>query len=102
VANVTTVGTVTNPVTAGTVSDKTGYALSATGLALVVPGDPSAIPVLGTDSIVTFIGWFGAQSLNEWQSDATEARLRNSANDADLATHAHSDDGTDFVSGEAT
>lgn len=29
VANVTTVGSVTNPVTAGTVSDKTGYALTA-------------------------------------------------------------------------
>lgn len=95
------VGSVTAPVTAGTVTDKTGYALSATGLNLVVPADPSAIPVPGTATLVTWIGWFGAQSVNEWQSDADEARLRNTANNADLATYPHSDDGTTYNSDPA-
>jgi hypothetical protein len=38
VATVTTVGTVTNPVTAGTVADKTGYALSGAGVTAVQSG----------------------------------------------------------------
>jgi hypothetical protein len=38
VATVTTVGTVTNPVTAGTVADKTGYALSGAGVSAVQSG----------------------------------------------------------------
>lgn len=86
--------------TAITVSDKTGYALSATGLDLVVPADPSAIPALGTASVVTWIGYFGAWTVNEVRSDSDSVDLRNSANNANLASHATSDSGSQFVSGE--
>lgn len=91
--------------TAGVVvaaGSKTGYALSSTGLDLVVPADPSAIPVLGTSSIVVWIGYFGAWSVNEVNSDADSVNLRNSADSADLAAHTVSDNGTVFSSGEAT
>lgn len=84
------------------VTMKTGYKLASDGLDLVVPADPSAIPVLGTSSIVVWIGYFGAWTVNEVQSDADEVRLRNSADNADLATHAHSDDATTFQSNEPT
>ncbi len=94
--------TVGGAVTAGTVSDKTGYALSATGMNLVVPADPSTIPVLGTASIVTWIGWFGAWTVNEVNVTATSAKLRNSADNADMASHTISDDGTTFSSQEPT
>lgn len=86
--------------TAITVSDKTGYSLSATGLDLVVPADPSAIPALGTASVVTWIGYFGAWTVNEVRSDSDSVDLRNSANNANLASHATSDSGSQFVSGE--
>jgi hypothetical protein len=87
-------------VTVGTNNDKTGYALSATGLDAVVPADPSTIPVLGTSSIVAWIGFFGAWSANEVNSDSDSVNLRNSADNADLATYAVSDNGTTFSSGE--
>lgn len=87
------VGTVASVVT------KTGYSLASTGLDLVVPSDPSAKPVLGTDSIVSLIGWFGAWSLNETNSTSTAQTLRNSADTADLVTHTLSDNGTTFSSG---
>lgn len=96
-------GTITvsaGAVTVGTNNDKTGYALSSSGLALVVPADPSSIPVLGTASIVTWIGYFGAWTVNEVNSDSNSVNLRNSADNADLAAHATSDDGTTFSSGE--
>lgn len=87
------VGTVASVVT------KTGYSLASTGLDLVVPPDPSAKPVLGTASVVSLIGWFGAWSLNETNSTATQQTLRNSADNADLVTHTLSDNGTTFSSG---
>jgi hypothetical protein len=83
-----------------TVNDKTGYALSATGMNLVVPADPSAIPVLGTASVVTWIGWFGAWTVNEVNVTSSAAKLRNSADNADMASHTISDDGTTFSSSE--
>jgi hypothetical protein len=49
VANVTTVATVTNAVTAGTVSDKTGYALSIAGVSAVQSG-------LATGADLTTVG----------------------------------------------
>ncbi len=81
---------------------KTGYSLASTGLDLVVPADPSAIPVLGTASVVTWIGYFGAWTVNEVNSDSDSVDLRNSGDTANLTTHATSDDGTTFVSGAAT
>lgn len=77
---------------------KTGFKLASDGLNLVVPADPSAIPALGTANIVTLIGYFGAWSLNEVDATSSTVKLRNSADSADLATHAVSDDATTFVS----
>jgi len=91
--------------TAGVVvasGSKTGFKLAADGLALVIPADPSAIPVLGTTDIVGWIAYFGAWTLNEVNSDADSVNLRNSADSADLAAHATSDDGITFSSGAAT
>lgn len=79
---------------------KSGYELAATGLDLVKPSDPSAIPVLGTASIVTWIGWFGAWTVNEVNATSTTVALRNSADNADMATHTVSDNGSVFSNSE--
>jgi len=92
--------TVANVTTVGSVTTKTGYKLASDGLDLVVPADPSAIPVLGTASIVTWIGYFGLWSTAEVNSTDSSVTLRNSADNADLATHTISDDGTTFTSSE--
>lgn len=81
---------------------KTGFALAANGLDLVIPADPSTVPVPGTTSIVGWIGYFGAWSVNEINQTSAQTTLRNSADDADLATHATADDGTTFSSGAAS
>jgi len=86
----------------GSVTTKTGFKLAADGLDLVIPADPAAKPVLGTTDIVGWIAYFGAWTLNEVNSDADSVNLRNSADTADLAAHATSDDGTTFSSGAAT
>jgi hypothetical protein len=82
-----------------TVNDKTGYALSATGLNLVVPADPSAIPVLGTSNIVVWMGYQAAWMVNEVNVTSSNAILKTSGGGT-LATHALSDDGTVFQSEE--
>jgi hypothetical protein len=82
-----------------TVSDKTGYSLASTGLNLIVPADPSSIPVLGTSSIVVWIGYFGAWTVNEVNVTSSQAKLKTSGG-SDLATHPISDDGTTFQSEE--
>lgn len=81
---------------------KTGFSLASTGLNAIVPADPSAIPVLGTSNIVVWIGYFGAWTVNEVNSDADSVDLRNSADNADLANHATSDNGTTFSNGAAS
>lgn len=80
----------------------TNIQLPSNALNLIVPSDPSAIPVLGTANIVSWIGYFGAWSVNEVNSDSDSINLRNSADSADLAAHAISDNGTTFSSGEAS
>lgn len=81
---------------------KTGFKLASDGLDLVVPADPSAAPTLGTSSIVTWIGYFGAWSVNKVTSDSDSVNLRNTADNADVAAHATSDNGTTFTTGAAT
>lgn len=98
---VTGATTLTGAVTATNASnDIRGAKLAATGLDLIVPADPSAIPALGTASIVTWIGYFGAWTVNEVNVTSSQAKLKNSAGSGDLATHAISDDGTTFQSEE--
>jgi hypothetical protein len=85
-------------------TSKEGYKLAADGLALVVPTDPGTDePVFGTSSIVTWIGFFGAVSLNKAtvNSDTGKATIRNSSDTADLVSYSISDDGTEFVMGPA-
>lgn len=81
---------------------KTGYKLASDGLNLIIPADPSAIPVLGTATLPQWIAYFGAWTVNEVNSDNNSVDLRNSADSANLATHATSDDGTTFSSAEPT
>lgn len=83
-------------------ASKVGYKLASDGLDLVVPADPSAIPVLGTASIVSWIGFFGLWTVGEVNSDADSVNLRNSADTLDLASYAISDNGVTFQSAEPT
>lgn len=75
--------------------------VSPTGLDGVIPADPTTIPVLGVSSIVVWIGYFGAWTLNEVNVTETQAMLLNSAGTDVLATHDLSDDGSTFISEEA-
>jgi hypothetical protein len=86
-----------------TVSDKTGYSLASTGLNLVIPADPGTTEptFAGSSTIVQWIAYFGAWSVNAVTSDSDSVNLRNTANNADLAAHAISDNGTTFSSGAA-
>jgi hypothetical protein len=84
-------------VTAGTVSDKTGYALSATGLNSVLCTEPSAVPTWSSTSVLGFVCWQAAFSVNKVTQTSTTKTLRNSADNANLETCAVSDNGTTFT-----
>lgn len=75
---------------------KTGYALSATGLDLVIPADPdSTLPTLGTSSLPAWIGCFAAVMINEANATSNQISIRNTGDSADLITYASiTDDGT--------
>ena len=75
-------------VTAGTVSDKTGYSLAATGLDAVTIAEPSAVPTWGTVNARQALAWVLAPMRNKTIQTSTEWRLRNDADNADLATRA--------------
>jgi hypothetical protein len=97
--------TVANVTTVGSVTTTTGYKLASDGLDLVVPADPgTTIPVLGTSSLVVWQGYFAAWSVNKVESNETdnEVRLRNTADNDNLAQHAIADDGNEFSSGAAS
>lgn len=83
-----------------TVSDKTGYSVSATGLDLVVPADPTAVPALGTATLKQWIGYFGMWSTGDARSTSTAATIRNAAGNV-VATHALSDTAGVFQSDDA-
>jgi hypothetical protein len=72
-------------VTAGTVSDKTGYSLAVTGLDSVTLSEPSAVPVWGTVTAREGIAWNVAFNRNKIISNSTEITLRNDADSADIA-----------------
>jgi hypothetical protein len=65
-------------------------------------GEPSGPFAWASATIKDILGWCGALARNKMTSDASEVTLRNDADNADLATFAHSDDSTTFTSGEAT
>jgi hypothetical protein len=69
VATVTTVGTVTNPVTAGTVSDKTGYALSGAGVSAVQSGLASAASIAALTDVTA------AEILAAWDAATVDGTI---------------------------
>jgi len=81
-------------------SSKTGYALSATGVDLVVPADPTSIPVAGTANLRQWIGYFGMWSTGDARATNELASIRNAAGTV-VALHELSDDGTTFQSDDA-
>jgi hypothetical protein len=96
IPTVTTTGTVT------TVSDKTGYRLSATGVDDILDEpitEPSAA-FTWSGSLRSIIGWIGALARNKVTQPATTQTLRNDADNANLSTSTHSDDGTTHTRGE--
>lgn len=83
-------------------ASKTGYALSATGLNLVIPADPgSTTPTPGISTLPQWIGYFGAVSVVEVQATSSQITLRNVADDGDLTTFSAADDGTTLTVGAA-
>lgn len=94
------VASVVAGVTVTTNNDKTGYSISATGLALVVPTEPSGAPSWGTTTIVGWMAWLGALAYNKVTQTSSTQTLRNSADNANIATAAVSDDNTTFVRGK--
>ena len=84
--------------TVGSVTTKTGYSLVSTGLDLVVPTIVSAVPVLGTSSIVALMGWVGNKAINKVDQTATTMTVYNAAGGA-IATSTVSDNGTTAIVG---
>lgn len=85
-----------------TVSDKTGYALSNTGIDAILDrpiAEPSGI-FAWPASLRTIIQWVGALGRNKQTQTATTHLVRNDADSGTLATATVSDDGTTFVHGE--
>lgn len=90
-------------VTAGTVSDKTGYRLSATGVDDILDEaitEPGGVFSWGSATLRNIIGWIGALARNKVTQTATTQTLRNDADNASLASSTHSDDGTTHTRGE--
>ena len=86
-------------VTVGTNNDKTGYALSSTGLDQITPAEPSAVITFATSTLPELIAWIGAFTQNKVTETSTTQTLRNAADNADIATATVSDDGTTFTRG---
>ncbi|MFA5053571.1 MAG: hypothetical protein WC565_05915 [Parcubacteria group bacterium] len=98
VANVTTVATVTNPVTAGTVSDKTGYALSATGLDSITATTPTGVATTFPQKLVQlWHRFFGKVTMT-----STQLKTYDDAGTGTLTTQTLADDGTTQTQGKAS
>lgn len=89
-------------VIAGTVSDKTGYILASTGLAQIVPTEPTQIPTWGTTSLSGLIAWITALSLNKKTQTSSTAVLRNYADSGQIAQKTVADDTTTLTDGRWT
>jgi hypothetical protein len=89
-------------VTAGTVSDKTGYALSSSGVDAIwdeTLTEPSGI-FAWAGSFRDLLNFLGALMRNKMTQTATTTTLRNDADNASIATSTVADDGTTFTRGE--
>lgn len=89
-------------VTAGTVSDKTDYRLSATGVDDILDeaiAEPSAV-FTWPATLRGIVGWLGSLARNKMTSTSTTQTLRNDADSADISTSTHSDSAGTFTRGE--
>ncbi|MCE5292907.1 MAG: hypothetical protein LLG14_27240 [Nocardiaceae bacterium] len=97
------VGSVTGAVgSVTTVSDKTGYRLSATGVDDILDEpitEPSGVFAWAGATLRNIVAYVGAKASNRQTETATTYTLRNRANSADIATSTNSDDGTTTVKG---
>lgn len=98
------VGSVTAAVTVGTNNDKSGYALSAAGVDAILDDSISEPAGIFTWPATprNILSWLGVITRNRKTQTATTTSYRNDADTLTLATRTVSDDGTTFVSGEAT
>lgn len=78
-----------------------GVALSSTGLNLVLPAEPGGAPGW-TATIVQWVAWMGSLARNKVTQTSTTQTLRNDADNANISTSTHSDDGTTHTRGEWT
>ena len=69
------IGTVTS------LTNKTGFALGSTGLAAVVPADPTSPPIWGTANVVEHLAWRSAFDINEVVETPTQQTLKGSTGD---------------------
>jgi len=100
---VATVTTVTNAVTAGTVSDKTGYSLSSAGIDAILDEpitEPAGVFTWAGATLRNIVGWVGAMSRNKITQTGTTKSLRNDADAANVAQSTTTDDGTTATRGE--
>jgi hypothetical protein len=91
-------------VTVGTNNDKTSYRLSATGVDDILDEaitEPSGNTFAWASATLrTIVGWLGALSRNKITQTSTTQTLRNDADNANISTSTHSDDGTTHTRGE--
>lgn len=92
------VGSVTNPVTAGTVSDKTGYALAATGLDAIPITAPAGVASTFREIVVQ--GW--RRMFKKATMTATQMVTYADDGTTPLTTQAVSDDGETQTQGAAS
>lgn len=84
-------------------SDKTGYALSASGIDAILDEpitEPSGTFAWGSATLRNIVGWLGALSRNKMTRTSTTQTLRNDSDAADIAASTVSDDGTTATRGE--
>jgi hypothetical protein len=85
-----------------TVTDKTGYRLSATGVDDILDDaitEPSSVFSWGSATLRNIIGYVGAKATNKTTQTATTNTLRNRADSASIASSTVSSDGTTTVKG---
>lgn len=76
--------------------------LTADALGNLILADPGTTKPTWASDLAKHFAYWAAWSLNEVNSTAAAAILRNSDDSADLASHIHTDDGTTFTSGPAS
>lgn len=87
----------------GTVNDKSGYSLSASGVDAILDepiSRPSAVFAWGSATLRNIVAWMGAMSRDKLIQGACSLALRNEADTANIASASTNDDGTSACRGE--